>query len=52
MMISVQKKNTEIMEFENTYFGKNTSVGLFERAAKAVCFPILKGAKPVSERRT
>ena len=38
-----------IMKFT---FQKNTSVGLFERAAKAVCFPILKGAKPVSERRT
>ena len=51
----VQRRKIPKLEFPKLWkftFQKNTSVGLFERAAKAVCFPILKGAKPVSERRT
>ena len=41
-----EKENTEIRisEIMEIHISKNTSVGLFERAAKAVCFPILKGA--------
>ena len=51
----VQRRKIPKLKFPKLWkftFQKNTCVGLFERAAKAVCFPILKGAKPVSERRT
>ena len=46
MQTCSEKKKNEIWisEIIKIQISKNTSVGLFERAAKAVCFPMLKGA--------